>query len=185
MKDLYKDNPEFVEIFHSKVHDVRFYAPAENKDYHMSRYAAAGGQNVYAAAGITKELLSELLDKMLEMANNSKINDLRTNIGVICNNLKQRIKYPVDEDCALRMGAILCIAQNEPHDRADYIWMMNKVKMAKGDIRDKINPDPDLYAFFLTMGVEHMPAWKEYDKAIINTEYFRERMESLRNLTTE
>lgn len=183
MTDLYKDNSDYKVIFESEVHKIKFYAPIEGKDYHMSRYAAAGGQNVYSSVGIGKDLLSVMVDTMLGWANNDKVKDIRTNLGVMCNNLKQRMKYPVDEECALRMGAILSIAQNEAHDKADYYWITKKVAWAKGDFENNTDPDPELYAFFLTMGVEHTPAWTELKTDIINTEYFNQRRESLQALT--
>lgn len=181
MEDLYKDNADYKLIFESKVHNIKFYAPNAERDYHMSRYAAAAAQNIYASSGLTKDLLERMIDKLLESVNQSNKTTLRSDVSTICNNMKYRLKYPVDEDCALRMGATFAIAQYEASDRSDYVYLDKKVKMAKGD--EDYTPDPDLYAFFLTMGIEHTPAWNKLDKNTLNTEYFKNRRENLRGLT--
>jgi len=42
---------------------------------------------------------------MLELCNDEKnMKTLRTDVATLANNIKYRLSYPVDEDCALRMG---------------------------------------------------------------------------------
>lgn len=173
----FADNPQFKEVFHSKVHEVKFYAPA-NGEYHMSRYVAAGAQNIFAASGTTKELLVSFLNKMLDICNEEKNNKrLRTDIAILCNNLLYRTKYPVDEDCAIRMGAIYTFIEGEDPNNTDASFTSKKVELVKGEPYD-----PDLYAFFLTLGAELTPAWSESEKVITDWEYLTKRAEQLRAL---
>lgn len=181
---MLKDNPLYKEIFHSKVHDKKFYAPANDGDYHMSRYIAAGAQNVYSASGATKELLERYIDKIVDICNNERNKDtIRTDIGTLCNNLKYRMRYPVDEDCALRMGAVYCIMEGEDPDTVNPKDTERKVSMAKGVFDKNIPADPDLYAFFLSIGLQSTPSWKEYEADISNLDYFKDRNKALETMT--
>lgn len=183
---MLKENKAYKEIYHSKIHNVRFYAPANDGDYHMSRYVAAGAQNIYSASGATKELLSRYLDKILDMCNNEKNKDtLRTDIGTLCNNLKYRIAYPVDEDCALRMGAIYAIMEDENPDMVNPKDTEKKVLLAKGSFDKNIPSDPELYAFFLTIGLQSTPSWNEYAPATSIEQYFNDRNKALEGTTLQ
>lgn len=163
---------KMVEVFESK--GIKFYQPA-NGEYHLSRYVAAGAQNIFSACGITKTLLQTFMDKMIEMCNDEKsLKTLRTDIAIMCNNLLYRTKYPVDEDCAIRMGAIYCILEGEDPDICDASLTEKKVQMTR--------QDPDLYTFFLTMGIKYTPAWSESGTDMSDMEYFSKRMETLNAL---
>lgn len=184
MQDLHKNNPLLREVFHSKVHDVKFYAPAEDGKYHTSRYIAAGHQNIYSASGVTKDFIDNWSEKFLDIVNSENNKDrLRTDAAVMLNNLRYRLKYPVDEDCGLRMGAIYAIAQDEPFEMLENLHTDRKVKLARGSASEKIAPDPELYTFFLTLGIEFTASWQEYKADIIGTPYFQKRMETLNSLT--
>lgn len=184
MKHSYANNPLYKEVFYSKVHDVKLYMPADAANgYHMSRYMAAGAQNIYAAAGATKDLLEHMMDKMLELCNDEKsLNMLRTDIATLANNIKYRLRYPVDEDCALRMGAIYTFAEGEDPECTDDLWTARKVAMAKGDVSHDILPDPELYTFFLSIGLESTPAWKEQLDILSDLNYFKTRKDNLNAL---
>lgn len=173
----FADNPLYKEVFHSKVHDVKFYTPA-NGEYNMSRYVAAGAQNIFSAAGITKDNLSAFLNKMLDICNEEKNNKrAKTDIAILCNNLLYRTKYPVDEDCALRMGAIYTFIDGEDPDQTDPVFTAKKIELVKSQPYDA-----DLYAFFLTLGVQLTPAWNESEPATVDWEYLTKRAEMLRSL---
>lgn len=178
---MFKDNPAYKEVFHSKVHDVRFYMPEDMANgYHLSRYVAAGAQNIYSASGATKELLDAMMTKMLELCNDEKnVKTLRTDIATLANNIKYRLRYPVDEDCALRMGAIYSFAEGENPDTTEDYWTRRKVAMAKGDAAQDIAPDPELYAFFLSSGIPSTPAWSALLDTLSSTDYFSKREEML------
>jgi hypothetical protein len=179
---MFKDNDNYKEVFTSKVHNVTFYAPSETGQYHLSRYVAAGAQNIYSAMGANKELVSKFYDKILDICNNEKSKDtIRTDVGTLINNLKYRLQYPVDEDCALRMGAIYCIMDGENPDEVNPLHTEKKLLLAKGDNNKGIQGDPELYSFFITMGVIYTPAWKLLEENI-KPDYFLKRKEQLNGL---
>lgn len=184
MNNTYANNPKYREVFHSTIHNVRLYMPQDaGNGYHMSRYVAAGAQNIYAAGGATKDLLAAMMDKMLELCNDEKsVKTLRTDIATLANNIKYRLRYPVDEDCALRMGAIYTFAEGEDPDATEDYWTARKVAWAKGDVAQNIPPDPELYAFFLTIGITSTPAWKEQSGILTDSSYFKTRMDNLNGL---
>lgn len=181
---MFKDNPKYKEVFHSTVHDLRFYMPEDIANgYHMSRYVAAGAQNIYSASGATKDLLGAMMDKMLELCNEEKnVKTLRTDIATLANNIKYRLRYPVDEDCGLRMGAIYCFVEGEDPDVTEDFWTRRKVTLAKGDAAQNIQPDAALYAFFLSIGLPYTPAWKEQLDTSTGSNYFNQREETLNSL---
>jgi hypothetical protein len=181
---MFHENPKYREVFYSQVHDVRFYMPEDIANgYHMSRYVAAGAQNIYSSSGATKDLLGAMMDKMLELCNDEKnIKTLRTDVATLANNIKYRLSYPVDEDCALRMGAIYTFIEGEDADVTDDFWTRKKLRLAKGDVSQNIKPDPELYAFFLSTGLPFTPAWKEQSVTSTDLNYFSKREEALNSL---
>ncbi|MEZ5017008.1 MAG: hypothetical protein R2800_08135 [Flavipsychrobacter sp.] len=184
MKTTFANDPKYKEVFHSSVHNVKLYIPVDVANgYHMSRYVAAGAQNIYAAGGATKQLLGSMMDKMLELCNEEKsTKTLRTDIATLANNIKYRLQYPVDEDCALRMGAIYCFAEGEEPNQMEDYWTARKVAWAKGDAAQNIAPDAELYSFFLSLGIASTPAWKELSDTLIDTNYFKTRTDNLNAL---
>lgn len=181
---MFTNNPKYKEVFYSKVHDIKFYMPEDvATGYHLSRYVAAGAQNIYSAAGATKDLLGAMMDKMLELCNEEKnVKSLRTDIATLANNIKYRLKYPVDEDCALRMGAIYTFVDNEDPDSTEDYWTRRKLALAKGDAAQNIAPDPELYAFFLSIGMPFTPSWSELSPGSTGSNYFSQRTETLNAL---
>src|SRR5690606_1498497 len=155
------DATKYQVVFESKVHGVKFYTPANDTDYHLSRYVAAGAQNIYSSAGATREVLEAIADNMLQIVNadGNRTPSIKTDIGVLANNIKYRLKYPVDEDCAIRMGAIYCFMDGENPDEMHDLYTRKKMDYAKGSADGKIPADPELYSFFLTLGVQSTPAW--------------------------
>lgn len=184
MKHTYKNDPKYTEVFTSKVHNISLYMPKDVANgYHMSRYVAAGAQNIYASGGATKALLGSMMDKMLELCNDEKnVQHLRTDIATLANNIKYRLKYPVDEDCALRMGAIYAFTDGEDAEQTEDFWTDKKLAWAKGDAAQNIAPDPELYSFFLSIGIASTPAWKELSGTLTDTNYFKTRKENLNAL---
>jgi hypothetical protein len=178
---MFENNPKYKEIFHSAVHNLKFYMPEDIANgYHISRYVAAGAQNIYSAAGATKDLLGNMMDKMLELCNDEKnVKTLRTDIATLANNIKYRLRYPVDEDCALRMGAIYTFVEGENADVTEDFWTKKKLALAKGDAAQNIPPDAELYAFFLSIGLPYTPAWSEQSAILTDTDYFSKRTEVL------
>lgn len=184
MNNTVAGNPAYKEVFHSTIHNIKLYMPQDAANgYHMSRYVAAGAQNIYAAGGATKELLNAMMDKMLELCNDEKnIKSLRTDVATLANNIKYRLRYPVDEDCALRMGAIYTFAEGENPDTTEDYWTVKKVAWAKGNAVQNIPPDPELYSFFLSIGIVSTPAWKELSDTLTDSNYFKIRTHNLNAL---
>jgi hypothetical protein len=178
---MFANNLKYQEVFYSSVHNTRFYMPADiATGYHLSRYVAAGAQNIYAASGATKDVLDSMMNKMLELCNDEKnLKTLRTDIATLANNIKYRVRYPVDEDCALRMGAIYSFAEGEDPDTTEDYHTRRKVALAKGDAPQGIAADPALYAFFLSIGIPYTPAWSGLSSTLSDTSYFSQRAEAL------
>lgn len=184
MNNTLAANPAYKKVFHSNIHNIKLYMPQDVANgYHMSRYVAAGAQNIYAAGGATKDLLNAMMDKMLELCNDEKnIKSLRTDVATLANNIKYRLSYPVDEDCALRMGAIYTFAEGENPEAAEDYWTTRKVAWAKGDATQNIPPDPEMYSFFLSIGIVSTPAWKELSDTLTGSNYFKTRTDNLNAL---
>ena len=177
---MIKDNSLFKVVFESEVHGCKFYAPQSDSDYHLSRYVAAGAQNIYSGAGATKDVLKNITDTMLKLCNDEKnVNTLRTDIAVLANNIQYRLKYPIDEDCALRMGAIYVFMEDEDPEQVNDLFTRRKVVMAKGDIANNIPADPELYAFFLNTGISNTPSWSGLENPLNDIAYFKNREEAL------
>lgn len=175
-------NPVFRELFHSSVHNARFYAPADGESgYHISRVVGAQSIDLYAQSGATREVL-EAITKALEtlFEDESSKAKIRTDGTLLVQNLRYRLKYPVDEDCMIRLGAVLTFMESdtygtEAHDSLNPRTTEQKVGMAKSD--------PDLYAFFLTLGATNMPAYKDFSDICLDPQYLNQRREVLRSLT--
>lgn len=179
---MFKDNPTYKQVFFSEVHNLPIYALENNAKYHLSRYIEAGAQDRYSAAGATKEYLDNLTAKMLERLNAEK-NDttLRTDMAVLVNNLRVRLRYPIDEDCALRTGAIFTFIEGEDPDSIHSYWINRKLDLCKGSIDGKIPPDPALYTFFLSMGHQLTPSWENIlSPSETMSEYLEKRTDTLR-----
>lgn len=179
------NNPNYVCVFESKVHkDLKLYAPASGIEYHTSRYLAASAQNIYSESGATKEVLESIMDSIIKLCNDEKqVKTLRTDVATLANNIKYRLRYPVDELCALRMGAIFCFIEGENPDVCADAYTRHKVELATGNFDKRISPDPDLYSFFFRTGVTYTPAYAQLQDTLTDTDYLSKRMEALQALT--
>lgn len=173
----YKDNPAYQVAFTAfkgqTDKEVHFYTPKDVMNgYHMSRKIAGQVQDMFGASGITRDLLSDLFEQMEQVINSDEKNaQIRTKLSNLIANGKYRMKYPVDEMCALRMAALyLFIEGEDPNTVAPYITEQ-KVKIALSD--------PDAYAFFLTIGTEFMPSWNELNQSLKDADYLRTRNEMI------
>lgn len=158
--------------------------------YHLSRKVQADNQIIYSNAGATSEQLNMAMDAILEYCNSTGKLD-RTNIAVIANDIKYRLKYPVDEHCAIRMGCVLSFVEwTEPakvnggnieaptrtisEDPNKYDAFFTDIKF------DLAMNNPDAYAFFLSWGIANTPTYREASDISISMDYFRKRKETLR-----
>lgn len=167
-----RDNPEFKCEFEKG--DVRIYIPAEVSAYHTQRYVAAMAQQIYSESGCTKDLLKSMMDNIITICNDKETRTAKTDIAVLANNIKYRLQYPVDEDCAIRMGAILSFMEVEDPNTISDVWTKKKVELA--------HTDPEVYTFFLTLGIVNTPAYKELLDISIDMNYFSKRREALNGL---
>lgn len=177
-----KDNPKYKVVFESKVHGLKLYAPVVITDYHIERSIAAQAVNIYANAGITKELLRQYLQKMIGILNDADLKTVRTDIAVLCNNLLYRTAYPVDDDAAIRLGCIYTFLENEDPDTYSLSTTQYKEQLARGEADLDLPNDPDLYAFFLSLGLQSMPS---YEPLLPNLpeNYFEKRKQTLNGLS--
>ncbi|HEU0227248.1 MAG TPA: hypothetical protein VFQ86_05900 [Arachidicoccus soli] len=182
----FSDNPDYKLAFESKVHGKKFYVPTNLSNYHISRQMAANAQNIYASSGATKDVLKYLVTKMLDIANDEKdLGMVRTDIGTLCNNILYRLQYPVDEDCGLRLGATYTFIEGEDPNIYSLAFTQQKELLARGDVRTGVQPDPDLYAFFLSMGIASMESYQDLSEDLKDMEYLVQREKILRSLTPQ
>lgn len=186
-KVIFKGNPEYVEAFYSEVHKKSFYMPANPANgYSVIRLMAAEGQARYASCGTTKELLAAFMDKLIEMCNGQNATPtLKTDVGLIANNIKYRLSYPVDEDASARIGASLTFVDGEdPIGMAAHLTDQ-KLMLAKGDILKGLPCDDKLYAFFLSLGIEYLGKFIDLESITLDSDYFRNRRTALEGLTLQ
>ena len=173
---IFKDNETFNMVFESKTekdndgNPLRFYALKDTSKYHLSRYVSANAQNIYSESGITKTLLSEICNKMLEAVNNNKLDE----VAVWTNNLKARMSYPVDENAAIRMAMIYHFVEGENPNSCENHWTEWKLK--------KVLNDPEAYSFFLPVGLTYTPSYSEYLEEISES-YLNQRRMTINQLT--
>lgn len=159
---MFKNNPEF-ELAHTSGNN-RYYILKDHTQYHTSRLLAAQNQLIFSSSGATKDVLTAHLDKIIEYCNEPKpIATLRTDIAAVCHALKARTRYPVDEKCAIRLGAILCFSETEHQSEdinttTDY-WLNFKMREAY--------KHADLYTFFFELGN------KQYSRIQGTIKYFQ------------
>lgn len=182
----------------------RIYTPTNIAEgYHLSRKVQADHQVIYSNAGATEEQLNVAMDAILQYCNDSGKLD-RTNIAVIANDIKYRLKYPVDEHCAIRMGCILSfvewdevVGQYKQHNE-------NNPTLSEGDLYPEVRTrtvsedpnkydafftnvkfdlamsNPDAYTFFLSWGIANTPKYREHLDILTSMDYFNKRKEALR-----
>lgn len=167
------NNPDYVECYN---HDgIIFYQPTELYGYHKSREMAMQVQDRYSQCGITKEMLTKFADLMLEFANKQNNTEtLKTDIGLIANNLKYRMTNVVDEQCALRMGALSLFVEGENPDEVKEFWTAKKLQLA--------NDNEKVYDFFLHMGIAFTPEYNSLWRTLQTKDYFSERQMTLHGL---
>jgi hypothetical protein len=155
---------------------INIYIPADISNYHMSRYVQLQHQLIYANAGTTSEELERIAGEILQRCNMThKLDNRITDIGVLANQILYRIKHPVDEHCAIRVGAVLCFMEDENPDKYDIFYTRKKEELAMSN--------PDAYAFFLSWGVSNIEKYRTHFDTSISLDYFSRRREVLMSLT--
>lgn len=179
---MYANNPSYQLATTEGIYNI--YIPVNPADgYHTSRYVEALNQRTYSEAGATKDVLAGVMDDMIGRCNKTiDTETLRTDIAALANSIKYRLKYPVDQHCAIRMGAILSMLEyekdgaliSEPADKCEIFWIQKKVDLAMDY--------PALYTFFLTWGLTNSANYNEALDTLNDSEYFSKRTEAIKSL---
>ncbi len=166
--------PDYRIAFTNEI--VRFWIPSETTSYHKGREMAMQACDTYSRCGISREVLSSFAETMIEFANKQlNVDTLRTDLGVIANNIKYRLNNIVDEQCALRMGAIACFIDGEDPNQVSEAWTQKKLAYAANN--------PDVHAFFLDMGIAFTPEYVNLLRGLTAEDYLKERAIMLDMLT--
>lgn len=164
----FKDNPQYEKVISSDGTD--FFILKDPSQYHMSRYLAASANEKYARLGLTPEIMEQIEDAILKATEEKKWDE----IAVWVHNLKARRSEPVDEFAALRMAAIYTFIEGEDPNKCDPFWNEKKFQMMK--------KDPDLFSFFLSIGLQYTTSYRELLNEISMT-YLEQRKRILNQLT--
>lgn len=173
----YQNNQDYqiaFTAFKGQENETHFYVPKDTMNgYHMSRKVAGQVQEMYGGAGITKELLSDIVGQMKDAINSDeKAVKIRTNMAAMVANLEYRLKYPIDEMAALRMAALYLFIEGEDPNHVHPHITEQKVKIAM--------QDPEAYAFFLHIGSEFQGSWRESTLSLEDEDYIQARNEMIR-----
>jgi hypothetical protein len=175
---FYSNNPDYELKLSHEVGGVKYslYTPVNvATGYSMQRYVEAQTQNIYSAGGATVEVLRGIAAAGLDICENKPKAAVRTDNAALWHNILYRLQHPVDQDCTIRMAAILSFLEyekdgtvySEPVDEIQITWRDKKEQLAK--LSD------DLYRFFLTWGIAHTEAYKDRLNTLEDQEYFRRR----------
>lgn len=199
---MYSNNPAFkLEVEHN---GVRIFTPIQGTEvYSTQRYIEAMNQNIFSQSGATRDVLETVMNEILQRCNDDKNKSIRTEIGALVQSIIYRLAHPVDQHCAVRMGAILSFMEedvqvskaiadpadesktiivsneppiiiSEPQEKAEYLWIDKKMQLAFSDSK--------MYDFFLTWGIVNTPAYNERLDILKDSEYFVKRMEAITSL---
>lgn len=171
------DNPKLTLALESLGY--KFYTHNSVEDYHLTRKLEAERHIIYANAGATRELIQAICKEIIERANRDNFRTARTDIAVLANNLLYRTSKPVDEHCAMRMGAIMTFISSdtveEDINSSGADWLPIKEELAM--------KDPNVYSFFLITGIALIPEYRRLADTLQIQDYFRSRREDLAGLT--
>lgn len=171
------DTTKYQLIYISPKHG-KFYTAIDPNSYHLSRHIAAGVQNIYSGAGTTKDYLNAITEQMLDIINSGNKAKIISDLSVLVNNIRYRLSSPVDQDAAIRMGAIYVLHEDEPADEVNAAWTSKKMKMLLND--------RELYELFFSEGVEYTPSWIEPLSGLGEmTPYLKRREETLASLSIQ
>lgn len=161
--------------------EYRIFIPAnEATGYHMQRWVKAQEHSIYANAGGNKEVFQAIAEAGIDICENHPKANVRTDNAALWNNILYRLRYPVDADAGIRMGAILSFMEIvnadgsvtvEPASDVHQWWLHKK--------EDLCRIDPDVYAFFLSLGIANLPLYKQHFDTLTDQGYFRKRMEAI------
>jgi len=154
----------------------RFYVPSETIGYSKWRELAMTGQDMFSRAGIDPDTLRAFAQQLLEKCNETKgPATLRSDVAVIATNILIRLKNPVDELCAVRMGAIALIHEDEDPMKVSQAWIKKKMDLAQ--------EHPPIFDFFLQTGVALTPEYSSLLRGLTAEDYLTNRAQLLQQTT--
>lgn len=170
---------EYQKVFeHSKIN---IYVPVNTTTYHTSRVLEATKQSMYAASGATEDVINQHLQAIIDLCNQKgEIKNIRTDIASVATALQARTKRPLDAHCAIRLGATLSFAALvkdgvettlEDPNKTQLFWLNKKMELAF--------EIPELYTFFLSMGISSIPQYNDLSSTLSDMDYFVNRMREL------
>lgn len=164
------DNADYKLVLSHAGHD--FFMPTDTTTYSKWRELAMSGQDAFSRAGISEDVLKQFAQQLLDKCNKQP-NDttLRSDTAVIATNILLRLREPVDELCAVRMGAIACIHADEDPVQCTRSWIAKKMELAK--------EHPAIFDFFLHMGIGFTPLYGSLLRGLTAEEYLTNRNEQL------
>lgn len=182
MENRLHNKEEFEVVFEGSGY--KLYAPVSVEGgYHTLRYVDIELQALYASSGGTPEVFGALFDEILTLCNTGgDVGTRFTDIGTIVNMLKYRLAYPVDQHCSVRVGCLLTFIEFEDNGITRYenpdvvspYFTDKKVDLALSN--------PDLYAFFLTLGAHNIGGYRGRLDILESGDYFQKREEAIRGL---
>lgn len=133
--------------------DVTVYTLKDVNKYHLSRFIEAQNQSILASCGMTKDKLKAIAEEIVRMCNDSEAKKVRTDVGSLANLILYSIKYPVEQECALKVGCVLSFIEGEDPDKINSTYEQEKLKLAR--------ENPEAYTFFLSKGIANIPEYYE------------------------
>lgn len=166
---------------------VRIYILKNIAETHATRYVEIINQQIYSDSGADKDVLDKTMDAIINICNEEKNSKtIKTDIAALANSIKYRLRYPVDQHCAMRMGCLCSYYEediidpdgnkttiSETTDSFDGYWLQKKQFLALND--------PEWYAFFLTWGIANTPTYKEHLDTLTDMDYFLKRAEMIKS----
>jgi len=171
-------NRSDMRLSHTSQKGVKFYEPIEITSYHKSRELAMQAQDIFSRCGIDPDTLKVFAEQMIHSANKELTStNFRSDMAVIGNNILARLKSPVDELCAIRMGAISVFLEDEDPNKVVRSYTEKKMRMAE--------EEPDVFDFFLQRGIAFTPEYVQHFRTLEAEDYFEKRAQMLNTLTPQ
>lgn len=154
----------------------RFYVPIETIGYSKWRELAMTGQDMFSRSGIDPDTLQAFAKQLLDKCNDGKGHaTLRSDVAVIATNILVRLRNPIDELCAIRMGAIALIHEDEDPIKVSQAWIRKKMDIAQ--------EHPTIFDFFLQTGVALTPEYSSLLRGLTAEDYLMNRAQLLQQTT--
>jgi hypothetical protein len=167
---------------------VKAYIPLSVDKYHTSRIMQLEHLYIYAQGGATKDVLASIIDEILLRVNSDKYKTERSDIAILCNNIKYRLQYPVDEQACLRMGYVCAFLEVDNEITGEdgkpiIVTKSEDPQQAQSDywagIKEQLICDPEWHSFFLHLGVIQYGDLLTSLGTSTELDYFRKRRQAL------